>query len=246
MNCVLHLKFGVFCFSLCGLLLQLSTKLRELRERETLTNSLHRHLQTLSHTLSAACKLVGDRDDVIEVRGHIQQCKVCMYIHSIGIWDGNWVAPLTDALSRLSRKCTSSCRTSQTGLTSWWTRWRNTSPPALSLTPAKTCSTKSNRFLILLHEKYFYTRQSNFFTAVWKCFQIKEDWEKVCGELAVVPQLEPTLRVNMLRNVATVIKTMESDLPGLEVTSLKLDDVIAKQKKARVSQKWCMYMNIVS
>ena len=41
----------------------------------------------------------------------------------------------------------------------------------------------------------------------------------------------------MLRNVATVIKTMESDLPGLEVTSLKQDDVIAKQKKARVSQK---------
>ena len=69
-----------------------------------------------------------------------------------------------------------------------------------------------------------------------KFLQIKEDWEKACRELALVPQLEPTLRVNMLRNVATAIKAMEKDLPDLEVTTLKLDDVIAKQRKARVSQ----------
>ena len=84
----------VFHFSVLHFLsvLQLSTKLQELREKETLTNSLHRHLQTLSHTLSAANKLVNDRDDVIEVRGHIQQCKVC----HIGIWDKNRAALLTD------------------------------------------------------------------------------------------------------------------------------------------------------
>ena len=57
----------------------------------------------------------------------------------------------------------------------------------------------------------------------------------MCAELAVVPQLEPTLRVTMLRNVAMVINTMENDLPGLEVTTLQLNDVIAKQRKARVS-----------
>ena len=82
--------FYTFSFSFAGL--QLSTKLQELRERETLTNSLHRHLQTLNHTLSAARKLVDDRDDVIEVRGHLQQCKVC----NIGILDGKCAAPLTD------------------------------------------------------------------------------------------------------------------------------------------------------
>ena len=38
----------------------------------------------------------------------------------------------------------------------------------------------------------------------------------------------------MLRNVATAIGTMENDLPGLEVTGLKLDDIIEKQRKARV------------
>ena len=60
--------------------LQLVGKLRELRERETLTNTLHRHLQTLTHTLSAADKLVKERDDVIEVRGHIQQSKVWVVV----------------------------------------------------------------------------------------------------------------------------------------------------------------------
>ncbi|CAI8007197.1 Dystrophin, partial [Geodia barretti] len=173
----------IWLFDLSTLLqsanLQLSTKLRELRERETLTNSLHRHLQTLSHTLSAACKLVGDRDDVIEVRGHIQQCKE---MHKQLSNKSDWVDQLMDEMEKYV-----------------------------------SASPQSHACQNLLDEVK----------------QIKEDWEKVCGELAVVPQLEPTLRVNMLRNVATVIKTMESDLPGLEVTSLKLDDVIAKQKKAR-------------
>ena len=39
----------------------------------------------------------------------------------------------------------------------------------------------------------------------------------------------------MLRNVAMAIESMQNDLPGLEVTSLKLDDIIKKQRKARVS-----------
>ena len=39
----------------------------------------------------------------------------------------------------------------------------------------------------------------------------------------------------MLKNVAMAIKSMETDLPRLEVTTLNLDDVIAKQRKARVS-----------
>ena len=47
--------------------------------------------------------------------------------------------------------------------------------------------------------------------------------------------MEPTLRVNMLRNVATAIEAMDKDLPGLEVTGLKLDDIVEKQRKARVS-----------
>lgn len=55
-------------------------------------------------------------------------------------------------------------------------------------------------------------------------------------KLAAVSQLEPTLRVNMLRNVAMAIEAMENELPKLEVTVLKLDDIIAKQRKARVSR----------
>ena len=39
----------------------------------------------------------------------------------------------------------------------------------------------------------------------------------------------------MLLNVAKAIGAMENDLPGLEVTGLKLDEIIEKQRKARVS-----------
>ena len=71
------------------------------------------------------------------------------------------------------------------------------------------------------------------------------DWATVCGELAVVPQLEPTLRVNMLCNVAMAIKSMETDLPRLEVTTLDLDDVVMKQRKARVSVTYESHLFIV-
>lgn len=57
----------------------------------------------------------------------------------------------------------------------------------------------------------------------------------MCDELAAVPKLEPTLRVNMINNVAVAIGSMENDLPGLEFTTFDLNDVIGKQRKARVS-----------
>ena len=67
------------------------------------------------------------------------------------------------------------------------------------------------------------------------CLQIESEWMRASTELAAVPQLEPTLRRNMLSNVATAIKAMETNLPGLEVTGLKRDEIIEKQRKARVS-----------
>ena len=67
------------------------------------------------------------------------------------------------------------------------------------------------------------------------CLQIESDWMRASKELAAIPQLEPTLRRNMLSNVATTIKSMETDLPGLEVTGLKRNEIIEKQRKARVS-----------
>ena len=46
----------------------------------------------------------------------------------------------------------------------------------------------------------------------------------------------------MIRNIAMAIDSMQNDLPGLEVTSLKLDDIVAKQRKARVSTS----MNLIT
>ena len=50
-----------------------------------------------------------------------------------------------------------------------------------------------------------------------------------------MPQLEPTLIQHMLRNIAVAIGSMESELPGLEVNGLNLNNIQTKERKARVS-----------
>ena len=82
---------------------------------------------------------------------------------------------------------------------------------------------------------YMYLQQLNTYYSCVGPFQIESSWKKTCEELAAMPQLEPTLIQHMLCNIATAISTMENELPGLEVNGLKLDNVQAKERKARVS-----------